>query len=254
MPAVRDQQEFALRKFLGGGGRRVRIVPSGTCWQADASGGFEEYLKRLTHENRRQARKMLRDVHQNALRFELAGPTQIDAFFAQMIDLHRKRWTAAGEAGAFAPRHAEFHRELARTLVPRGQAVLARLANGDRPLAVVYGYRTRNTVHCYQQGVDRTPGPLRSPGTAAWLLLMKKLAAEGVVCFDHQKGTTQFKERFCPHSQPVFEIHVSRPTLRAAASFLVDVSRRGMNKARRIATGQLVPRLRLRLKRSASGR
>jgi hypothetical protein len=31
---------------------------------------------------------------------------------------------------------------------------------------------TRDTLHCYQQGVDYAPGPARSPGTTAWLMLM----------------------------------------------------------------------------------
>src|SRR5262249_2631950 len=136
-----------LAPLRQGGGRRVAVCPAGACSFADTTGGFEEYLKRLSHENRRQARKMLRDAEKNRVQLELAGPGQVDEFFGQLLDLHRKRWSAAGEAGAFAPRHAQFHQELARALVPRGDAVLARLAHEGTLLAVVYGYRTRDKLH-----------------------------------------------------------------------------------------------------------
>ena len=231
----------ALAPLLEGGGRRVSVRPAGACSYADTTGGFEEYLKRLSHENRRQGRKMLRDADKNDVRLELAGPGQEDEYFDQLLDLHRKRWAAAGEAGAFAPRHAEFHRELALRLVPRGDAMLARLAHQGRTLAVVYGYRTRDTLHCYQQGVDYAPGPARSPGTTAWLMLMRRLEADGVRRFDHQKGMTAFKERFCPASQPMIDLRVVRPTLRALTHFISDLTFRAARKGFRLLS-QLVRR------------
>lgn len=225
---------LALAHLLPGGGRHVSVSPAGTCAFADTTGGFEEYLKRLSSENRRQARKMMRDADKHGAQFELAELDQVDAFFDQLLDLHRRRWMAAGEAGAFAPRHARFHQELARTLVPRGDAVLARLTHGGKPLAVVYGYRTRDKLHCYQQGVDSSAGPLRSPGTTVWLLLMQRLEAAGVRFFDHQKGKTPFKERFCPARQPMVDLRVVRPTPRALTHFVSDLTWRAARKGWRL--------------------
>lgn len=230
---------LALAGPLAGGGRRVTVRASSPCSFADTTGGMEEYFKRLSPENRRQARKMLREADSGPVRYEIARPEQVDVFFDQLLDLHKNRWNAVGNAGAFAPRHAQFHRELARLLVPRGEAVLARLVHGERPLAVVYGYRTRDKLHCYQQGVDFAPGPLRSPGTAAWLLLMRQLAAEGVNCFDHQKGMTTFKERFCPGRSPMIDLRVVRPTPRALSHFVSDLAYRAARKGVRLAAQRL---------------
>lgn len=223
-----------LAPLLQGGGRRVSVRPSSACSLADTTGGFEEYLKRLSHENRRQGRKMLRDAEKQDARLELAAAHQVEEFFEQMLHLHRKRWQAVGEAGAFAPRHAQFHRELADKMVPRGDAILARLSHDGKPLALVYGYRTGEKLHCYQQGVDNTAGPLRSPGTTIWLMLMRRLHSEGVVLFDHQKGMTTFKERFCLERRPMVDLRVVRPTPRALTHLLSDFTCRATRKAFRV--------------------
>jgi CelD/BcsL family acetyltransferase involved in cellulose biosynthesis len=233
-----------LATSLRGGWRVVRVREGDVCWRSGIAGGFEAYLGRISHENRRQARKILRDVEQEGLTFEVAADAaQIDVFFEQMVALHRRRWAAVGKAGAFAPRHAEFHRNLALALGPAGGTVLARLSHQGNPLAVVYGYRVREKLHCYQQGVAAQGiGRVRSPGTAAWLLLMRRLAAEGVTCFDHQKGVTQFKERFCNESCPMLDLRVIRPTARAAITAAADFTRRAARKAIRILKAGLLGR------------
>jgi hypothetical protein len=63
---------LGLRGPLGGGMRRARQAAAGPCYLFDLCGGFEADLARLSHENRRQARKLLRAVEQAAMTFELA--------------------------------------------------------------------------------------------------------------------------------------------------------------------------------------
>jgi CelD/BcsL family acetyltransferase involved in cellulose biosynthesis len=184
--------------------RRVKKTPAGPCYLFDISGGFETYLGRLSHENRRQARKLLRAVEQAGMTFELAkdGET-IEEYFDQMVVLHKQRWAAVGKMGSFAPRHAEFHRNMAHRLAPTGAVLLGRLALERTPFAVVYGHRVGEKVYCYQQGVVSETKVLRSPGTAAWLLLMRCMAEQGVTLFDHQTGVTTFKERFATGVHPL---------------------------------------------------
>ncbi len=187
---------------------------------------------------------MLRDIELEGMQFEVASDAaQINRFFDQMVELHRQRWATAGKAGSFAPHHAEFHRSLALALGAVGGTVLARLAHEGKPLAIVYGYRTREKLHCYQQGVAaESVGRVRSPGTAAWVLLMHRLAQEGVTCFDHQKGKTQFKERFCPDTQPMAALRVIRPTLRSALTIGAHFMRRAVRKSFRVLKNCLARR------------
>jgi CelD/BcsL family acetyltransferase involved in cellulose biosynthesis len=190
---------------------RVQAGTPGVCHLFSMAEGFEGYLKLLSHENRRQARKMLRDLEADGMEFEVAGDAQrLQQFFDQMIELHRQRWTAVGKPGSFAPRHAEFHRKTAELLLGRGEAVIARLSQAGRPLAVVFGYRSRDRLHCYQQGVAPGVGRLRSPGTAAWLLLMRHQAERGITLFDHLRGMSTFKERFATGQGKVDELRIVR--------------------------------------------
>jgi CelD/BcsL family acetyltransferase involved in cellulose biosynthesis len=223
---------LVLPNYLEKHSRRFRVRRPGVCHLFDMSGGFEAYLNRLSPENRRQARKRLREVEREGMQFEVAKDAdQARLFFGQMVQLHRQRWMAAGKPGSFAPRHAEFHGTLAELLLPRGEAVLARLSSGGSPLAVVFGYRVREKFYCFQQGVTAGMGGVRSAGTASWLLLVRHLANEGVDLFDLQGGTSPFKERFGTGTYPLAEIHFARPGIRLLATRIASRTRQVARKA-----------------------
>jgi CelD/BcsL family acetyltransferase involved in cellulose biosynthesis len=224
-----------LASGFGGLLMRVRVARPDVCHLFSMAGGFEGYLQRLSHENRRQARKMLREVETEGMKFDVAADAgRLHLFFDQMIELHRQRWNAAGKPGSFAPRHAEFHRTVSELLLGRGEAIVARLSLDDRPLAVAFGYRTRDKVHCYQQGVAPGVGRVRSPGTAAWLLLMRHQAERGVTVFDHLRGITQFKERFATDQSPLAGLCVTRIGTRTISASAADWMRRAARRARRL--------------------
>jgi CelD/BcsL family acetyltransferase involved in cellulose biosynthesis len=217
---------------------RVEASSSGPCHLFSMEEGYEAYLQRLSHENRRQARKMLRDVVTEGMEFEVAADRErLHLFFDQMVELHRARWTAVGKAGSFSPHHAQFHRLTAERLLQRGEAVIARLAHAGRPLAVAFGYRCRERLHCYQQGVALGVGRMRSPGTAVWLLLMVDQAERGVTVFDHMTGSTQFKERFATDLSPLAELRVRRLGLRMVAHSVVNWVCRAVGRGRRLLSG-----------------
>src|SRR5262245_44127174 len=226
---------LALAPHFSGPLLRARAGAAGVCHLFSMEGGYDGYLQRLSHENRRQARKMLRDAATEGMEFEVAADAQrLHQFFDEMIVLHRQRWVAAGKPGSFAPRHAEFHRQTAELLLGRGEAVIARLAHAGRPLAVAFGYRIRDRLHCYQQGVAPGAGRLRSPGTAVWLHLMAHQAERGVTLFDHPKRMTQLKERFRTGASPLAELRVSRPGVRTATAAAAGLVRRAARRALRL--------------------
>jgi CelD/BcsL family acetyltransferase involved in cellulose biosynthesis len=222
----------------------VRVAGDGTGYRSDLTGGFGAYLDRLSAGARAEGRRLLRAARRMGLTFEVAATAnQADAFFDQMVALHHRRWQAAGLAGSFAPRHAAFHRALARQLVPGGDAVLARLSDGDRPLAVTYGHRVREAYHSYQRGVNLETRPVHSPGTAALLLLMEYLADCGVTCFDHLTGTNPFKERYATDQYTLVRLRATRPTVRSMATAFTDLAGRGVRKVM-TALGRTTSRVR----------
>jgi CelD/BcsL family acetyltransferase involved in cellulose biosynthesis len=222
---------LALVRGFNGRFLRTQTAEVGICHLFSMADGFDGYLKRLSSENRRQARKMLRDVDSEGMEFEVAAdaPT-LKLFFDQMIELHRRRWTAVGKPGSFAPRHAEFHRKTAELLLGRGETVIARLSHSGRPLAVVFGYRVRDSLHCYQQGVAPGVGRVRSPGTAAWLLLMRHQAERGVNLFDHLRNMTPFKERFATDQATLDGFRVVRLGIRTVTGAAQDWMRRAARR------------------------
>src|SRR5262249_52417680 len=120
---------------------------------------------------------------------------------------------------------------LAHALVPRGDALLARLALNGEPFAVAYGHRVRQTYHCFQRGVSLRTQPVRSPGTAVLLLVMAHLAEHGVTCYDHLMGANPFKERFSTGQQQLVRLCATWPTFRSLASLVAGWARRGARKA-----------------------
>jgi CelD/BcsL family acetyltransferase involved in cellulose biosynthesis len=193
---------------------QTNINPSGACFVSDLEGGFEAYLRRLSQGARGEARKLLREVERSGMQFEMANDIgSVRSFFDQMVVLHRERWARVGKTGSFSPRHAQFHRTLSELLVPRGEAVLARLALNGKPFAVTYGHLLKGTYHCYQRGVTRSSEPVRSPGTALLLRLMAHLAERGVTKYDHLKGINSFKERFATHQSAIVRLRIDRPSL-----------------------------------------
>ena len=225
---------IGLRELVVARGTWSKLREPKMCYISDLTGGFEAYLKRLSQGARGEARKLLREVERGGMVLELAASAdEADRFFDQMVELHRNRWTSVGKSGSFSPRHAEFHRSLARVLVPAGKAVLARLSLEGRTYAVAYGHLAGETYHCYQRGVCMETHPVRSPGTATLLLLMAELSRRGIVRYDHLADRNPFKERFATSEDPLAELRIVKPTLRYLATSMGDLAERAAAKAAR---------------------
>jgi CelD/BcsL family acetyltransferase involved in cellulose biosynthesis len=223
-----------LSAFLGAQISRTKSSELGVCFISDLSGGFEAYLNRLSQGARGEARKLLREVERSGMVFELATSAEdVERYFDEMLELHQIRWATVGKAGCFAPRHADFHRAVARAMVPAGKAVLARLSFKGKAYAVAYGHVTGKTYHCYQRGVCIATEPVRSPGTATILLLMARLVTRGIVRYDHLAGTNSFKERFATDTHPLLDLRIFRPTARLLATTTGALTKRAAAKLAR---------------------
>ena len=218
---------------------RIRHVRHWICrterdnsYTANLVGGFEAYLKRLSAATRKEARRVMRDAERAGMKLEIAEhPRDVETFFEELVQLHRRRWEDSGQTGCFAPRHKEFHLSLAKRLAPAGKETIARLSLGDRPLAILNGYRVGDKFDIYHQGVSREPGQLRSPGTAATLLLMARLAEAGVTVVDQLRGKNSLKARYFKEEKCLVRLSVYRPTPRTLVTTAAKTARRATAKA-----------------------
>ena len=214
----------------------VRPFSRGSCPVSDLSGGFEEYLGRMSSNSRQQARRLLREGERAGANFELASVEQAAGVFDHLVKLHQERWTSEGKPGVFAaPRFVQFHRNLVAEWLPSGRAVLARMSLAGDPVAVLYGFVTRQKFDFYQSGVRReTTGLLRSPGNLAHLLLMRALLGRGVTAYDFLRGSSSYKLRLATRENQLVGIKIWRSTLRAASYRLIQLASRVVGKRPRL--------------------
>ena len=173
----------------------VRIAPRGSCPIARLDAGFEAYLGNLSSKTRMRARQEMRKAIQSGVVLELAGPAEIASCFADLVRLHQARWEAEGKPGCFAaPRFTRFHERLLQEWPAPERVVLARVAHAGNALVVLYGFITTGKFDLYQLGVGAAEDTsMHSPGMAANLLLMERLARQDVGKFDFLRGGSAFK-------------------------------------------------------------
>ncbi|WP_216844750.1 GNAT family N-acetyltransferase [Rhodanobacter sp. L36] len=194
--------------------RRVKITTRGNCPIADLGDGFEAYLAQRSHKTRARARQELRKVEESGASFELADASNADEFLDDLIRVHQQRWTADGKPGCFsAPRFTQFHRQLVREWTASGRAVLARLSHQGKAGVVLYGFVTGRKFDLYQLGVtSMEETTISSPGMAANLLLMARLAERAVTSYDFLRGLSPYKKSLTTSQRELIRIGCNRPS------------------------------------------
>ncbi len=227
---------LTARDRLTGAGR-VQVRPRGACPVARLNDGFEAYLAGLSRNTRKVAHRLLRFATESGAVLEFADADSVDSFFDDLVRLHQERWVAQGEPGCFAaPRFCAFHRALARTWVPAGTAVLARVSVDGTAVAVVYGFKVGSKFDSYQAGMTTaTVGALSSPGLFAHLLLIRELATRGFTEYDFLGGSSFYKERLATDTRPLYRLQVWRPTLRSGAVRIAGTLGKAARKTGRVA-------------------
>lgn len=127
------------------------------------------------------------------VRFEAAGPAEVEAAMETLMSLHRARWAARGEAGVLADaRVVGFHREVARGFAERGWLRLYLMRVGGRVAAAHYGFLARGCACYYLGGFDPDLDHL-SPGSLVLLHAVEEAVREGARVFDFLRGREPYK-------------------------------------------------------------
>ena len=195
----------------------LSVIPRGTSYVADLSGGFAAYMAGPSSSH---LRRTLRQGEKAGARFDVADEDTADEIFEDLVRLHEARWKNEGKSGVFsAPRFLAFHRDLVRDWVPKGRAILARVSFGSDVLAVQYGFVTGTRFDLYQSGVRmRECEEIRSPGILAILWQMEWLACRGVTTYDFLRGPATHKERMSTSKPPMVSLQGFRHTPRGLAA------------------------------------
>jgi CelD/BcsL family acetyltransferase involved in cellulose biosynthesis len=152
------------------------------------------------------------------LELELAAtPGQALEILEELVALHQARWTALGHPGAFAdPRTLAFHRALVLRLLPRGSAVLARIATPQRTVGCVLAYVEHGRLLRWQAGFAPPEHPRQKPAMVSDWLLMEHGAQRGWDVFDHLAGDSRYKREMSTSSRELVWMRGRARGVRAA--------------------------------------
>lgn len=111
----------------------------------------------------------------------------------ELSRLHQRRWTGAGEAGAFSSaRFAGFHRDLAERLVG-DRVMLFRARAGSTTLGCLYGFVERGRLLFYQSGLESFDDNRLKPGLVVHALCMQACLERGLDEYDFLAGESRYK-------------------------------------------------------------
>jgi CelD/BcsL family acetyltransferase involved in cellulose biosynthesis len=139
------------------------------------------------------------------------SPSEATAALEIVMDLHRKRWAAAGTSEAFqTPAVVRFHHEFARLAAERGWLRIVVLRLNDRPVASLYGLRYGPTFYFYQSGFDPEFSK-QSVGVATMGLAIKTAIEEGALEYDFLHGDEEYKFHWATATRNLGRIELYPP-------------------------------------------
>ncbi len=163
--------------------------------------------------NLRRQRRRVEDQFQLRLRRWQFGEDVLDVL-DRFVDLHGRRWSAEGDAGAFArhPGLRSFYAALCRGMNTTGWLRMFGLELGGRLAAMQFGLVYHGVYHQLQEGFD----PAAAPGIGNLLRLasIEACIEEGLRQYDFLGGFSEHKRRWGAQVRQGSDLFLHRPSLR----------------------------------------
>ena len=205
-----------LRQVEGRGW--TRFPASSTCRAIPLPETWEEYLKSLSYNERRNIRRY-RDKLEKKYRvrvYRCSDVAEIPRCLESLFELHQKRWTGQGETGSFASaERRQLYQEVSRACLPLGRLEFWLLELDGKPVAAEFGFRYGAGDFVLQQGFDpdhyddRVGNILRGH-------VIQNLISEGVRRYDFLGGGSQYKDRWYPEEGSYLNLDCALPRTRGA--------------------------------------
>ncbi|MFF8293213.1 GNAT family N-acetyltransferase [Streptomyces sp. NPDC016309] len=181
--------------------------------------GFDAYLSALawsanrTKRLRRAERQLSDQVGDVRFVFDDHSPGSLEAFMRNKSAHYR----AKGQVDLFSrPGTVALLRELRSTKAATCTGILSVLYAGDRPIAWLFGLRSRRLMHDWFSTYDPAAAHF-SPGMLLRMKVAEAAASAGIERIDLGKGTEPFKNTIKTSDVPLAEGWVERPTVAAKA-------------------------------------
>jgi peptidoglycan/xylan/chitin deacetylase (PgdA/CDA1 family)/CelD/BcsL family acetyltransferase involved in cellulose biosynthesis len=156
---------------------------------------WTDYLNTLRPRVRTKVRSALAYFEQdmNVAPQQCDSVDDLESWLAQLYDLHTRRWESSSGPGVFrSESRRRFYKELSHSTLKKGWLAFHRLAWGDRPLALQFGFRYHNRFYVLQEGYDPSFKMLR-PGLALRAWIVRDGIERGLEQYDFLAGTPRHK-------------------------------------------------------------
>lgn len=180
-------------------------------------GGWDDFLASRSAHGRRHLRYFTRRLEdRGAVSTTLVtADSEIGDEIAWIIAVKREQVLAAqGEPGWISrPGIEAYFRDVARKLVPAGEAFVLRLSCGKERAAALLCFHKAGTIFVSKIAFDPAFADV-SPGWLAMLALVRAAFDRGAVRIDMMAGRTAWKERLANEEQLVFTARLKLDPLR----------------------------------------
>ncbi len=203
-----------LVKRLDVHGTTIHRRAGPSCWRLDLPTHWDDYLGILSKTHRKRLRRDQRSLFDTgrAVLHTVQRARELPAAMEILVDLHQRRWQAAGQPGCFASsRFASFHREVAGLLLRTGQLRLQWLELDRRPVAAEYQFVGNGIVYAYQSGIDPDMEEF-SPGRLITMATIRQAIEQGYRAFDFLRGDEPYKHNWRAEPHDCLEIRAIADT------------------------------------------
>lgn len=180
------------------------------CWILALPPSWDDYLAAVSKSHRKQLRQAERRVIESG-RVQwhtVSDSAEFETAWPVLVDLHQRRRKSLGEPGCFASTtFHDFHHEVARRMLDRGQLRMSWLALDGSPAAAEYHLADAKATYAYQGGVD--PDRLGDePGRLSTILCLQRAIEEGHKHFDFLRGDEPYKAHWRAEPRPTYDYRV----------------------------------------------
>ena len=210
-----DQDMISLTDRMEVSGLALYQRPNCSSWQVDLPDTWDEYLMRLSKNQRKRCRRWLRQWIETGklTRKSVTANDDLDDAFEKLCTLHNARRRFLGQAGAFEDQQFfDFHKDATRQLMESDQLRMEFLLDEGRPVTCEYLFTTDNTVFSYQSGYDPEYISIGA-GNISLTLAIRSAIEEGYKTFDFLRGGEKYKQSWKADETQTMDIHVNRKNL-----------------------------------------
>jgi CelD/BcsL family acetyltransferase involved in cellulose biosynthesis len=235
-----DSDDVVMTRFaqLMGDGHgclvRSRAMPG--TWSFELPPSWDELVDGHSKNRRKRLRRKTKNYFDTgrAVYRIATEPEQISEFADQLFRLHRLRWPASTESGAFGSAEVEsFHRDAFTGLLAAETLQLALVELDGQIIAAEYYFKNATTRFGYQGGIDPAAYDV-SPGEIAVAMSVRHAIQAGAKRFDFLRGDEDYKSTWGADNHPAYRLRIRQQAMRGYLDHYADETKAVLRKIKRL--------------------